>query len=135
PHLGCQSAIAQFIAGERSWFEAYTETRALNLGYRSRSDASRPLVLSGYDAVSLPDYRDYWINGGGSGIAQFSSRNFFSTKSNLGSRCGGLPLPRCDPQAYVSENVDFLIPTLTGESLRGRVRFYLNDITDPRTGQ
>src|SRR2546427_12255694 len=57
PHLGCTNAIAKFVGGEKSWYEAYTEKRALNHRYRTRRD-SNPLKLAGYDAVSLPTYRD-----------------------------------------------------------------------------
>jgi hypothetical protein len=140
PHLGCASSLAQFVAGEKSWYEVYTETRALNQPYRSRSDASRPLVLSGYAPVALQGYRDYWTNANGSGLAEFSSRNFFSAGTNLGTfyvtgPCGGLSQPVCDPQAYSTEDIDFTIPTITGEPLSGRVRFFRRDILDPLTGQ
>jgi len=139
-HLGCTNALPQFVGGEKSWYEAYTETRALNVRYRSRSDASRPLVLSGYGPVGFPAYRDYWANTNGSGLAEFSSRNFFSAGTNLGTfyltgPCGGLSQPVCDPQAYRTEDFDFTIPTVTGETLAGRVRFFLRDIADPLTGQ
>src|SRR5262249_33378540 len=82
PHVGC--ALIQFIAGEKSWYEAYTETRARTMNYRNRNVASRSLVFAGYDSISLPTYRDYWANPMGSGLADYSSRNFFSVGTNLG---------------------------------------------------
>ena len=140
PHLGCTSAVLEFVAGGKSWYETYTETRARNQRYRSRNDASRPLVLSGYGPVGFHAYRDYWANASGSGLADFSSRNFFSAGTNLGSfsvagACGGLPQPVCDSHAYRTEDVPFTIPTLIGDALTGRVRFFLRDVADPVTGQ
>jgi hypothetical protein len=139
PHLGCVSGVLQFVAGERSWYEKYTETRALSMRYRTRSDASRPLVLSGYGPAAFQGYRDYWANASGSGLAEFSSRNFFSAATNLGTfylngPCGGLSQPVCDPQAYTTQDTNFTIPTLSGETLSGRVRFFLSDINDPLSG-
>src|SRR2546426_3703380 len=109
PHLGCTNALAQFFGGEKSWYEAYIETRALNQPYRTRSDASRPLVLVGYDPVSFQTYQDYWANAEGSGLAEFSSRNFFSAGTNLGTfylagPCGGLVEPVCDRRAVGGGN-------------------------------
>jgi hypothetical protein len=135
PHLACDSAVLRFIAGETSWYEAYIETRALGVSYRGRADASRPLALAGYDAVDLPTYRQYWTNPDGSGLAEFSSRNFFTAGTNLGGRCGGLARPACDPRAYRSDDVDFAIPTVSGETVTGRVRFLLGDVIDPLTGE
>ena len=139
PHLGCTNALAQFFGGEKSWYEAYIETRALNQPYRTRSDASRPLVLVGYDPVSFQTYQDYWANAEGSGLAEFSSRNFFSAGTNLGTfylagPCGGLVEPVCDRRAYGTEDLDFAVATLGGDVLTGRVRFFLRDIADPLTG-
>ena len=140
PHLGCANALAQFVAGEKSWYEKYTEARALNEPYRTRRDAN-PVVLSGYGPVSFQAYRDHWTNASGSGLAEFSSRNFFSAGTNmgpfspLGGPCGGLREPVCDAQAYRTEDFDFTIPTLTGQALTGRVRFFLRDIADPLTAQ
>src|SRR6266508_3575523 len=49
-----------------------TEARALNQPYRSRSDASRPLVLSGYGPVGFQAYGGYWANASGSWLPEFS---------------------------------------------------------------
>src|SRR5439155_22195409 len=38
------------------------------------------------------------------------------------------------PQAYRTEDLDATIPTLAGDVLTGRVRFFLRDIADPLTG-
>jgi hypothetical protein len=137
PHLGC--TLLEFVAGETSWYEMYTETRASKERYRSRSDASRPLVLSGYDPVSFQSYRDYWANPAGSGLAEVSSRNFFSAGTNLGAflggPCGGLSRPVCNPDAYAFEDVEVPVFPLSGASTTGQVRFFLLDITDPVTGQ
>jgi hypothetical protein len=138
PHVGC--TLLRFIAGEKSWYEAYTETRARTVKYKNRTVASRSLVFAGYDPVSLPAYRDYWANPMGSGLAEYSSRNFFSAGTNLGvfnvqEPCGGLSEPVCDPRAYSTEDVSFTVPRLIGPPLIGQLRFYLRDIADPLTGQ
>src|SRR3989454_5749302 len=121
PHLGCTNALAQFFGGEKSWYEAYTETRALNQPYRTRSAASRPLVLVGYAPVSFQPYQAYWANAEGSGLAEFSSRNFFSAGTNLGTfylagPCGGLVEPVCDRRADGAQE-----PHLTGGTPGGGV--------------
>ena len=139
PHFGCTGTVLEFVAGEKSWYEVYTETRAKNEFYRSRGDAARPLVLSGYGPVGFHAYGDYWANAEGSGLAEFSSRNFFSAGTNLGTfylagPCGGLVEPVCDRRAYGTEDLDFAVATLGGDVLTGRVRFFLRDIADPLTG-
>ncbi|PYN86121.1 MAG: hypothetical protein DMD89_37740, partial [Candidatus Rokuibacteriota bacterium] len=85
-------------------------------------------------------YQDYWTNPNGSGLAEYSSRNFFSAGTNLGTfslfgPCGGLAHPACDARGYVTEDFDLTIPTLGGEPTAGRVRFLVRDIVDPRTGR
>ena len=139
-HLGCENALLRFIAGETSWYEAYVETRALNQRYRSRPESSRALLLTGYDTVVFAAYQDYWTNPNGSGLAEYSSRNFFSAGTNLGTfslfgPCGGLAHPACDARGYVTEDFDLTTPTLGGEPTAGRVRFLVRDIVDPRTGR
>ena len=139
-HLGCENALLRFIAGETSWYEAYVETRALNQRYRSRPESSRALLLTGYDTVVFAAYQDYWTNPNGSGLAEYSSRNFFSAGTNLGTfslfgPCGGLAHPACDARGYVTEDFELTLPTVGGEPTAGRVRFLVRDIVDPRTGR
>jgi hypothetical protein len=139
PHPRCDSTLLRFVTGDRSWYEAYVEKRATNQPYRGRGVV--PLVLSGYGPVGFQRYHDYWANVSGTGLAEFSSRNFFSARTNLGAfsllgdSCGGLPQPVCEPGAYRTEDFEFTTPTLSGDPLTGRVRFFLRDLADPLTGQ
>src|SRR2546422_828891 len=116
---GAATASPRFCGGERSWYEAYTETAGRNQPYRPRGDASRPLVLVGYAPVSSQTYQDYWANAEGSGLAEFSSRNFFSAGTNLGTfylagPCGGLVEPVCDRRGDRGRK-----PHLSGAAPRG----------------
>ena len=139
PHPRCDSTLLRFVTGDRSWYEAYVEKRATNRPYRGRGVV--PLVLAGYGPVGFQRYQDYWANVSGTGLAEFSSRNFFSARTNLGAfsllgdPCGGLPQPVCEPGAYRTEDFEFTTPTLGGDPLTGRVRFFLRDLADPLTGQ
>src|SRR5438094_4131369 len=47
-HAGC----LQFLLGERSWYEAYINTRARGIPFKTRGDVSPPLVLGGYSPPS-----------------------------------------------------------------------------------
>ena len=130
PHAGC----FQFIAGEHSWFEDYMETRARGIAFRARSLPSPPLLLDGYSAVGFQAYRDYWANPTLSGLADFSSRNFLSAKTNLGRNCDGLPEPPCSPDAYGQREVTISALTVSGTLLTGRVRLFNRRMRDPVTG-
>ncbi len=131
PHAGC----FQFIAGGHSWFEDYMETRTRGIRYRARGLPSPPLLLDGYSPVAFQAYRDYWTNPGVSGLAELSSRNFFSAGTNLSFRnCDGLLEPPCDPEAYVQRDVTVSALTIKGTTLMGSVRLFNRRMRDPVTG-
>jgi hypothetical protein len=85
PHAGCLFSIG----GEHSWYEDYIETRARNDRYRSRElFIPRPpsfngILSQGYTAPKFTTYRDFWTRPDAAGLADFSSRNFFSAGTNL----------------------------------------------------
>ena len=140
PHMGCGIPTLETIGGQRSWYEVYTETRALGQNYRGRSAPSRPLVLSGYDPVGFRADRDYWANANHSGLAEYSSTNFFSAGTNFGSNdptqpCGGLVRPVCAPALYEFEKIRVPVFSVTGRSVTGTVGFYVANITDRVTGK
>ncbi len=142
PHAGC----VEFIAGGHSWYEEYTEMRALRQNFRTRAQIAPPLVLGGYAPVSLPTYRDFFAepNPGRRGLAHVSSRNFYSAGTNLGfillppfRACAGLE-PICGPAQYVRdqrEERNFSLQMLDGTVRSGDVTLYRRSVFDPLTGQ
>ena len=141
PHAGCLEFLG---AGEHSWYEIYLERRARGRTFRTRGDVAPPLRLDGYDPVRFGAYRDFWANAQGSGLAEFSSRNFFSAGTNLSFRnvlfgsllggCGGLPEPPCRLDAYRAQPTAFSVRSIDGTTLAGTVTLYRRDMTDPVTG-
>jgi hypothetical protein len=132
-HAGCTNAT--LITGEGSWFEGYIEQRALGR-YAS------PLNLGGYAPPAITKYEDLWStppSPTGKGIADFSSRNFFSAGTNLSRipflhTCGGLSQPQCDPAAYTAGETEYDLRALDGTRVRGRVRQLFGTVRDPNTG-
>jgi hypothetical protein len=132
PHAGC----VELVAGEQSWYEDYVETRALGQRFLRREQVSHPLVLSGYEAVDVRPYREFYTDADGRGLADFSSRNFLSAGTNLSwllGNCGNLPEPSCEAAAYGTEDRDFVIPTLAG-TISGTVTLYTRHVVDRLTG-
>jgi hypothetical protein len=131
PHLGC----LDIVAGEESWYETYIETRALGQQFRTRGQPSPPLVLDGYPPVSRRPYRELFA-GDGRGLAEFSSRNFFSTGTNLSrfGNCGGLSAPVCEPGAYRKEVRPFTVTTVDGTAVSGTVTLYMASVRDDLAG-
>ena len=128
PHSGCLS----FIAGHKSWFEDYMERRAQGGLFRSRGEPSPTLILGGYPPPRFTAYRDFWTNGQQRGLADFSSRNFFSAGTNLSlfGNCGGLPEPPCSISAYRQVDQDFSYQTVLQSTVAGRVTLFLSTILD-----
>ena len=133
PHAGC---LELFGAGEHSWFEAYIETRALGQRFRERGEPSPPLPLGPYDPPRFTTYQDFWTATGNKGLADFSSRNFFSAGTNLSlfGNCGGLSEPPCRQNGYQKKDVDFSFQTVRGTTVTGQVRLFLRTMQDPVTG-
>src|SRR5262245_55233780 len=131
-HAGCVG----FFGGEHSWYEDYIDKRATGRPFRGRGPAPT-LALDGYPPVQLASYQDFFT--GPQGMADFSSRNFFSAGTNLPdlanllpfNRCGGLTQPICEPAAYAPEEIDWAVTTLAGLTLTGKIKFYTLDIVDP----
>jgi hypothetical protein len=131
PHAGC---VPEVLAGGRSWFEEYMETRARGASFRGRALPSPALSLEGYPPVPLQGYGAFWSNAGQTGLADFSSLNFLSAGTNLGGGCGGLLEPPCDPEAYGWRDVPFSVLTARGTTLAGTVRLFTRGMRDPVTG-
>lgn len=131
PHLGC----LDIVAGEESWYETYIETRALGRRFRTRGQPSPLLVLDGYPPVSRRPYRELFA-GNGRGLAEFSSRNFFSAGTNLSLfwSCGGLTAPACEPGAYRKELRPFTITAVDGTEVSGSITLYTAAVRDDLAG-
>ncbi|MGH7207864.1 MAG: hypothetical protein ACREIL_00620 [Nitrospiraceae bacterium] len=129
PHAGC----VEFLLGKRSWYEDYIDTRARGIAFKSRGDVSPPLVLGGYSPPSFTSYQDFWATSDRKGLADFSSRNFFSAGTNL-DNCSDLPQPPCLQGAYAQRDTPFSIRTVSGGTVSGNVRLFLRNIQDPVTG-
>lgn len=134
PHSGC---IPHSIAGERSWYEAYIETRALGERFRTRGQPASPLLLDGYTTPRFTSYQDFWTTAGRQGLADFSSRNFFSAGTNLSTfgNCGGLAEPLCDRSAYIQTTTPFSFQAVDGKTISGEVTLFLGKVQDHLTGQ
>src|SRR5262249_34039628 len=131
PHSGCVPAIG----GHKSVYEAYIEKRALNDKFRTRREPSPALKLEGYLPPSLPSYEAYWS--GVKGLADFSSRNFFTAGTNLDleSGCSGLLAPPCQLSAYEPQNRSFEFVFKGGKTSKGTVQLFTRAVVDPVTGE
>ncbi|MFS8084442.1 MAG: hypothetical protein ACMG6H_02345 [Acidobacteriota bacterium] len=98
--------------GHAAWYEKYIDGRAKGLrtvtydfrfGSLTANDL-QPLTYAGYPAPGFERYSDYWSTGTGSatqdgkGLADYSSRGFFTPGKNFGNT--EYPLPASDPAAY-----------------------------------
>jgi len=131
-HPACANALSERVLPEHSWYEDYIEHRALGAVFRGRP--TRPLTIGGYPAPSLPSYFSYFSHSDRrSGLADFSSRNFFSAGTNLGARppCGGRGEPPCDPAAYSAIDVPHSVVTVLGTRLEAPVRLLRRTMQDP----
>jgi hypothetical protein len=133
-HPACDGALSERVIPEHSWFEDYVEHRALGQLFRGRPP--RPLTVGGYPTPSFPTFFSYFAHSDRQrGLADFSSRNFFSAGTNLGSRppCGGRDEPTCDPSAYSAFDVPHSVSTLLGVRLEAPVRLLRRTMQDPIT--
>jgi hypothetical protein len=128
PHLGCLPSV---LVGERSWYEAYVETRTLGTKFRARGVMSPPLFGDGYFIDTDPSYPVLFR--GPTSLAAFSSRNFFSAGTNLNT-CLGLPQPVCNPDAYDRQVVQFSVPAVGNTVVSGVVTMYHRDAFDAMVG-
>ncbi len=132
-HSGCFGGL--FGAGEHSWYEEYIEKLVRGQRYRERSNPPGPLVFTAYDPPGFLKYREFWANAQQTGLADFSSRNFFSTDTNLSKNdCGGLFHPECNSSAYQPELTPFTYRTVDGRTISGEVTLYTGGVTDQLSG-
>jgi hypothetical protein len=137
PHAGCMDLLDPIFGGH-SWYEHYVEDRTLRRRvYRGGGELAPEIVLSGYEVVPIRTYREFFTNPTRRGIADFSSRNFLSVGTNLGSAsdpCGGLVEPPCVEAAY--RIVSLMITRQTLNALvSGNVTLYTRDVFDALTGE
>jgi hypothetical protein len=131
-HPACENALSGHVIPEHSWYEDYIERRALGRQFLGRP--TRPLSIAGYPAPVLTTARSYFTHANRrSGLADFSSHNFFSARTNLGNLCGGREQPACRPDAYRTVDVPHSVTTLFGVRLEAPVRLLLHTAEDPIT--
>jgi hypothetical protein len=115
-HAGLRCPYTLGLLGPTSLYEEYVEGRAI----------TNKIVFSGYPNVTFPRPRDYWDAEDGSGIAEFSNRNFVSEATNFSGSLDnlqpapGFPSPTGGGTRIVSEDVQALLP---GTTLSGRLKF------------
>ncbi len=135
PHADCADGV-NWLVGGHSWYEDYIEAKALGRPFRALNDPG-PLVLGGYPAVPTRPYQDFFSEGGLSGLADFSSRNFLSAGTNLGGTstpCTGLMEPPCEPAAYLQDDIVYSVATLKGR-VTAALTFYARDLLDKVTNK
>jgi hypothetical protein len=135
-HANCL-LVPDAIVGGPSWYEEYTENRTLRQTFPRTIDVPSPLVLGGYEPIPTRPYQDFFSEAGRQGLADFSSRNFFSAGTNLGvgsGSCGGLVQPSCEATAYRQVFQPFSTTTLKG-AVSGSVTLYTGNVFDTMTGQ
>src|SRR5262249_15377221 len=122
-----------FLAGEHSWYEDYIEKRALRQRLLTRSQRSPALLLDGYTPPQFTSYRDFWTTAEQQqGLADFSSRNFFSVGTNWA--CSKQPEPVCRQNAYTRQQTEFSLQTINKKTVSGRVTLFLGNVQDHLTG-
>jgi hypothetical protein len=134
PHPDCSDGVSWVIGGH-SWYEQYIEARALGQPFL-KAGVPPGLVLGGYSAIDNRPYQAFFSDAGQRGLADFSSRNFFSAGTNLGrffNPCGGLLAPPCEPANYKTEVKSAAINTFK-DSLAVPITFYVRDVVDNITG-
>lgn len=114
PHL-------PFISFEESIFEAYTETlivdpSALN-GNPWLPGSDLDTFLDSYDTVRLPEYRQYFHNELGQGLADFSNKNFVTQDTNFND-----PRRACSRYDYQSPRIEETTSTFEMKRVTYRVR-------------
>jgi len=134
-HPTCENAVSSLVMPERSWYEAYIEQRALGTSFRGRPTA--PLQMDGPAGPRPETFAELFTSSATSGLADFSSRNFFTNGTNLGgvlNPCGGLPSPACNPAVYDTRDVPHVVVTARGDALSAPVQLLLRTMVDPVTG-
>ena len=93
-HPSCENALSGRVIPEHSWYEEYIEARTRGLSFRGRP--VRPLTIGSYPPPSLPTFFSYFTHTDlRRGLADFTSRNFLSSGTNLGASppCAGRSEP------------------------------------------
>ncbi|MBI4641222.1 MAG: hypothetical protein HY731_11040, partial [Candidatus Tectomicrobia bacterium] len=138
PHAGCLFGIG----GEHSWYEDYIDKRARGARFRTRGQPAPPLSFGGYLPPRFANYNDFWTTIDQKSLADFSSRNFLSARTNFSflsplGGCGGLSEPTCDPfnpKAYTQRATPFSFQTVDGKTISGEVTLFLGNVHDRLTG-
>ena len=132
-HPACETLLESVIP-EHNWYESYIEQRVRGGQFRGR--LTTPFHLASYPAPSFATTRSFFTAVGQRGLAEFSSHNFFTTRTNLWS----LPIPcgrrvsRRVADPYTPVDVSKPVKTALGPIVEAKVRLYLRMMLDPITG-
>ena len=123
PHAGILEPLG-FPFGAPSLFEGYKRILGDNFIYDK------------YGVPSFPNTRDYWRDGNGKGLAEYTNRNFISKSTNFtltqeGNTGVGYALPTLSIQPGWSE-VKFFHELFPGTPVTSdKVTFFFNSMEDP----
>lgn len=124
-HAGLQCPWTFGLLGPKSAYESHVDAIAQQIPY------------SGYPNVVMSAPRQYWDDGYGRGIAEFSNRSFVSWGTNFRGppddlkSAPGFPLPDGTGAIEVAEDISTLDP---GTQLRGVMRFISTPYEDRYLG-
>lgn len=154
--LGCIPGAA-CLGGHASFFEHFLDSRSrkrdfftLREGFTSPPPAPdlipvpiATLVYFGYAPPELPSYANYFSSGTGAtanadgkGLANYSSRGFYSAGTNIGSLAGlSYPLPSPFGSGLATETLSWPdLKDISGKQITGTVRFKTGSVADTVTG-
>lgn len=133
--------------GSGSFYENYVDARAQRkrLVLPDGQEAQLPaLDFGSYPAVSFNTYTDFWTTARGDaprnsslvgrGLADYSSRGFYSASTNIGSSAGAMyPQPPRNASTLTEENLTNAVD-LTQQPIQGSLRLYKGPVTDTAIG-
>jgi hypothetical protein len=138
--------IEDYVSGHASVYESYIEARAegtptfkvdVGLFDKTVSITPRPLNLTGYPIPRFAKITDYFSTGAGAqslvgrGMADYSSRGFFTPAKNL--CCSDMPKPSQNVADYSTERINAVNwdGTPLGNSIQGpTLTIYKGTVTD-----
>lgn len=149
PHSGKGWGFAQTIAtGHKSVFEDYIDKRATqsdDVAFDYAGALTKPmkpaeLVFIDYPPVVFPRFSDYWSTSpgagtlNGKGLADYSSRGFFTAAKNTNVLTNEYPSPNPNPASYAAAPESIEIITLLDGST-AKVKHLVGSVSDFYTGQ
>lgn len=132
------------IIGHKSFFENYVNARALRRTFVPLKEGieqnTRPLPETAYPVPQFNTYADFWSTARGSGVrpdslngkglADYTSRGFYSIGTNVGSNAGAFyPQPGQSPSPGSWLKIDGPLD-MNNQPLPGSIDFLVGSVTD-----